>query len=226
MPVTPVIPEVQPSPRLDREAYFVAAYQLLAEQGCAAVTVAALCERQGVTKGSFYHHFANTAEFTNGLLACWETTVDQLLVLTRAIRDPARQLEALWPAWVSRPHQAEAALRSWANSNPIVATVFHRVDKKVEDFAVEWLDSFLDDPERARTLAYMWLCLTAGMQQRPGEPQQILQASLEFLRTNLGIELEIDDENHLTVRKMPTPTGRTVTPRRPGTATVAKKKGT
>ena len=62
MPAPPV-PQSQTAPTRDRDAYFAAAYELLVTHGCGGVTIAALCDRLGVTKGSFYHHFADMAEF-------------------------------------------------------------------------------------------------------------------------------------------------------------------
>jgi AcrR family transcriptional regulator len=191
--------------RLTPEAFFNAAIKILAERGAEELTVDSLCAHLGVTKGSFYHHFQNTAEFTAGLLACWEGILDQYLELTRAIPDPARQLEVLWPAGINRPHEAESALRAWANSNPAVATVVRRADRKMENFASEWLDSFLDDPERSRLLGHMWVCLIAGAQRlRPVDRQQFQQVMVEFLRTNLGVEFDVDGDR-LQVRRMPGP---------------------
>lgn len=55
----------------DREAYFVAAYQLLGESGCDAVTVTALSQRLHATTGSFYHHFADLPAFVAALAERW-----------------------------------------------------------------------------------------------------------------------------------------------------------
>ena len=58
--------------RLGREAYFAAAFELLGAEGPEALTIAALCRRLKVTKGSFYHHFSGMPQFTEGLLRHWE----------------------------------------------------------------------------------------------------------------------------------------------------------
>jgi AcrR family transcriptional regulator len=193
--------------RLAPEAFFNAAMKILAERGAEELTVDSLCAHLGVTKGSFYHHFANTAEFTERLLACWEGIGDLYVEMTRALEDPARVVEATWPAQVNRPHEAEAALRAWANSNPIVATTLRRTDQKLEGLTVEWLESFIEDPQRARMLAHMWTSLVIGLQQRdrPLDRPLILAITLEFLRTNLGIECDVEGDR-LHVRRMPGPT--------------------
>ena len=57
---------------LDREAYFGAAYEILGEIGSDGITINALSERLGVTKGSFYHHFASLPAFVQALADWWE----------------------------------------------------------------------------------------------------------------------------------------------------------
>jgi AcrR family transcriptional regulator len=200
--------------RLEPEAFYNAGFRLLAEGGAEELTVDGLCAVLGVTKGSFYHHFANTAEYVAGLLASWEGTVDRLVELDDGVTDPARRLEAVWPVAINRPHEAEAALRSWANSNPTVAVVVRRVDQKLETLGAEMIEGFIGDPERARLLSWMWLRLVAGMQQvQPIDRQRVTEAALEFMRTNGGIDVEVDDQNRLTVHSVPRPGGRSTTKR-------------
>ena len=193
--------------RLSPQAFFNAAFKVLGDAGHEALTVDSLCARLKVTKGSFYHHFANTTEFIAGLLQCWENTFDQLLQMTDTL-DLARLFEAAWLAAVNRPWEAEAALRSWANSNPMVAAAVRRVDQKYEAVVGEALLPLIGDPERCRVLAFTAMCLIAGMQQRPQpfDRELMLAAQLEFLRTNLGIEFEVDGEQ-LRVLKLPRPGG-------------------
>jgi AcrR family transcriptional regulator len=197
-------PSTSGAGRLDPLAFYNAAFRILGEVGHEGLTVDSLCARLNVTKGSFYHHFANTTEFIAGLLQCWEGTADQYLQMTVALVDPARQLEAVWPATVNRPHEAEAAMRSWANTNPMVAATVRRMDEKLDAAAREWLGQFIEDPERRRVIVFMWMCQLAGMQQRPQplDRELMLAATLEFLRTNMGFEVEVDGEQ-LRVLKMP-----------------------
>src|SRR5579884_2605293 len=57
--------------RANRTAYLECALDVLAESGADGLTIAELCGRLGVTKGSFYHHFAGMGEFVTALLAFW-----------------------------------------------------------------------------------------------------------------------------------------------------------
>ena len=192
---------------LSPQAFYNAAFKILGEAGHEGLTVDSLCARLEVTKGSFYHHFANTTEFIAGLLRAWETTIEGYFQIAEDMRDdPARLLEVMWTlGGVNRPHEAEAALHSWANANPIVAATVRRVDQKIETVSREWLQRY-HGPERGRVIAFMWTSMLGGMQQRPQplDHELILAATLEFLRTNMGVEAEIDGEQ-LRVLKMPAP---------------------
>ena len=51
-----------PKPRLTRQGWIDAAIRQLVEAGIGAVSVEQLATRLGVTRGSFYHHFADREE--------------------------------------------------------------------------------------------------------------------------------------------------------------------
>jgi AcrR family transcriptional regulator len=189
--------------RLAPQAFYNAAFKILGESGHETLTVDLLCARLEVTKGSFYHHFANTTEFVAGLLQCWESTFEQYFHLAESL-DPASGIEASWPVTVNPPYEAEAALRSWAASNPMVASTVRRVDRKTEEVIGAALAPIVNDPERFRLLAFMSMALISGMQQRPRPLDRELMAAvtLEFLRTNLGVEVEVDGDR-LRVVKLP-----------------------
>ncbi len=146
---------------LDRTAYFNAAFKVLAEGGADALTIDSLCARLRVTKGSFYHHFSGTDEFVSGLMRCWiETTgqvIDEMLAKFAADDDPYRSFEVTLSKIASgQPHEAEAALRAWAHSNPQVAAGVEQYDRVREEAGIKVFGYFIDDPERCRTLSYMW----------------------------------------------------------------------
>lgn len=93
-----VPPRVTPrsAPTLSREDWVRAALNALAREGLQAVAVEPLAQALGVTKGSFYWHFATRDELVAGALEAWEQ--DQNLdVVTRyqGIPDPRRRLRVL-----------------------------------------------------------------------------------------------------------------------------------
>ena len=79
--------------RLGREAYFTASFALLGAEGPEALTIAALCKRLKVTKGSFYHHFSGMPQFTEALLRHWEDEHAAILDEVAGLSDAVRRFE-------------------------------------------------------------------------------------------------------------------------------------
>ncbi len=146
--------------------YFDAALHLLAEGGATALTIANLCERLEVTKGSFYYHFASQPAFHAAFLEHWELGRSyQLTEQVEAVEDPLERIELLKRLGVAVHHEAESAIRAWARSNPMVATVQQRVDTARE---VQLTAAFVDagiDPDHAEVLARIGLRILVGTQQ-------------------------------------------------------------
>jgi AcrR family transcriptional regulator len=82
--------------RLGRADWERAALDAIAGQGLAAVAVEPLARTLGVTKGSFYAHFATRDELVDASLARWEQShgVDGLKPFL-AIEDPEERLDAM-----------------------------------------------------------------------------------------------------------------------------------
>jgi AcrR family transcriptional regulator len=153
--------------RRTTEDYFTAAFELLGADGSDGLTIAALCERLGVTKGSFYHHFGGLPEFVDQLLAWWEDEYGTQ-VIARSAAEPEVSLRArgLVELGVSLPHAAEAALRAWGRSNDEVATVVGRMDKQRERHVENTLVRLGLDRSRARLHTRMALDILIGRQMR------------------------------------------------------------
>ena len=64
-------------------------WEILGESGSDAITVAALCERVGVTKGSFHHHFGTMPGFVEALAQHWESAFVGIIVARELVALPA-----------------------------------------------------------------------------------------------------------------------------------------
>lgn len=171
------------------EAFFNAAIKILGEEGPERLTVNRLCARLGVTKGSFYHHFADFDAFVVAFMAAWNGMFTQYMEQLET-EDLVRALEINMGAIASLPHEAEGALRAWARTNATVAAAVRLQDETRERKSQEWLVHFIDDPERRRVLAHMGVCLLTGMQQRlPPDRELILAACIELAQMFLGVQI-------------------------------------
>ena len=146
--------------------YFDAAMRLLADSGFKGLTIAALCERLGVTSGSFYHHFGSWDGFVDAFLRHWEAEQTRRTIdLSRKPEDPYKRLEVLRQLATNVPHQAEAAIRAWSKNNPAVGASQRRVDQQREAFLRELLTAMIGDRQRAKDLAALGMALTVGLPQ-------------------------------------------------------------
>ena len=117
------------TPTLTAADWAEAALQLIAESGLSALTVDALAKRLGVTKGSFYWHFATRADLLSAALTRWEqhTTTEAMRGLD-AIPDPRTRLELMLDA-SSQPPRSRSLYAALAEAaeDPIVRQSLNRV---------------------------------------------------------------------------------------------------
>lgn len=116
--------------RKSREDWVQAAIVALGEGGVEAVRVEPLARALGVTKGSFYWHFADRGELLRALVDAWaHVGTEQIISSVNAHRgDAPSRLRQLWQLSTSGPLNNELALRDWARREPWVAEQIDRVD--------------------------------------------------------------------------------------------------
>jgi AcrR family transcriptional regulator len=79
--------------RLGRDDWVAEATEVLASHGLSAVAVEPLAERLGVTKGSFYAHFANRDELVAAVMARWKVVdTDEVIASLEGVTDARERL--------------------------------------------------------------------------------------------------------------------------------------
>lgn len=153
--------------RLNASDYYREAFEVLGGFGSESLTIASLCERLGITKGSFYHHFGSMPAFVTGLLEFWASEhSDRLIAISKAQPDPSLRMAMLIDMAVSLPHASEAAIRAWGRSNADVAEVTLRVDRRRERHITDAVVALGVDRPSGKLLARMAVNLLVGTQQR------------------------------------------------------------
>src|SRR3954447_10135934 len=85
-----------PEARLAAADWETAALDALADSGLAGVAIEPLARRLGVTKGSFYWHFADREALLVAALARWETGhTDRIIDAAEDVSDPRERLRRL-----------------------------------------------------------------------------------------------------------------------------------
>jgi AcrR family transcriptional regulator len=152
-------------PARNPDDYFEAGLALLAEGGSRAVTLAKLCARLRVTKGSFYHHFTGRADFIRKLLRYWEREYgDRSRALILGVAD-VRERVALMQERALVHHEVDGAIRALARSDPRAAALQRRVERQREGALARTFREMGMPAERASRLAGIAIALAAGSQQ-------------------------------------------------------------
>ncbi len=118
--------------RLSASDWEQAALELIEEQGVAAVTVELLARRLGVTKGSFYWHFASRDALLDAALKRWELAdTEGVMAQVDRIADPRERVVALFrhTSHEIRDHVMFSALLR-AIDHPAVQPVMQRVSQR------------------------------------------------------------------------------------------------
>ena len=110
-----------------------AGYSLLAEEGFTALRVDKLSARLGITKGSFYWHFADLAAFKAAMVSAWGQWQDDDHRRSKTLETlPPRERLIKMTSFLITPRQwtLERAMREWARSDPAAARSVNTADRR------------------------------------------------------------------------------------------------
>lgn len=177
---------------VEREDYYSAATEILAEADHGGLKQGVLCKRLKVTTGSFYNYFGSWSGFKTELLQYWLT--ERTLHLAEAARgesEPVRMLEALIDFACSLPHRTESAIRAWSHSDHEVREVQLAVDVQRYEVVHEAMFGILGDEATADHYTCLGLFILNGYQQtQPLRDESYLRRSLEEVMFGLILDRE------------------------------------
>ena len=113
--------------RLSREEWLESALKALAKEGGSVLTIGSLVQHLNVSRGSFYWHFKDRADFEY-----WSVIYTQGIAVDVSQLDtsPEQRLLALMERIVSQKAiQYEIAIRAWALHEPVAKATVKKVDK-------------------------------------------------------------------------------------------------
>jgi AcrR family transcriptional regulator len=159
---------------VSRESYFEAGLDVLSDLGYGGLKLAEVCNRLGVTTGSFYHYFPGWPAYTfpgwpaytKELVAHWmQGRTVQVIEAVRAEPDPRRRIDTLIQVGLTLPHGAEAAIRVWSSVDPQVYPVQAAVDQQRFDIMYESAYEILQNKKQAQMFAAWGVYLLVGYEQ-------------------------------------------------------------
>ena len=115
------------------EVWLDAAYALLVEGGVEAVKVMPLAAKLGLSRTSFYWHFADREALLAGLIARWQSqNTANLIARTQApaatIAEAMLNVNDCWITPALFDSRMEFAIRTWALTDPALAEVLRQAD--------------------------------------------------------------------------------------------------
>ncbi len=151
---------------VSRESYFETGLDVLSDLGYGGLKLAEVCERLGVTTGSFYHYFSSWPAYTRELVTHWvQARTVQVIETVRAEPNPRTRIATLIGEALALPHSAEAAIRVWGALDSEVYAVQAEVDRQRFDVIYDSAFEMLNDTRRARLFAAWAVYLLVGYEQ-------------------------------------------------------------
>lgn len=135
----------------------------LAEQGATALKIDTLTARMGMTKGSFYHHFANFHDYKISLLE-WieqEGTL-RIIAITEEEGTPIEKFDRLLHLTTDEPNGLEVAVRAWALQDDIAWDYQERIDQQRLAYVDQLCQELLSNTAQAHRIAKLLYSVYIG----------------------------------------------------------------
>ena len=151
--------------RKSKKEWLEEGFRILAEFNQDKLRIQYLCERMGVTRGSFYHHFEGINGYVEALMEAWkEENTLAFIDKANTSMDPKEKMELLNGQVVQTNQAVESGIRSWSFYHPIVAKAIKEVDHiRINYIRQLFLDMGLGE-ELAGYYAQMEYALLVGVQ--------------------------------------------------------------
>jgi AcrR family transcriptional regulator len=163
--------------RKTKRDWLMAAMEILVAQGVDGITIEALTKRMELTKGSFYHHFKDIAEFrTEMLVLCLQESTTNIIVQVDEVATPSERLTRLLE-FTSQTNPLEAAFRAWALRDPQAQATLTQMDTQRMAYLVALMhDNGLDETRAMQAARLLYTTYIGGHQITPAlSTRQLLE---------------------------------------------------
>ena len=174
---------------LTAEDWIKCAFRALGAAGVQAIRAERLARVLGVSKGSFYWHFADVPALQAAMLEHWEAfATEQIIIDANAGGADGRgrlvRLVDIVTSELSDPYgglAAEAALRDWARHDPLVLVSLNRVDARRLSYVAGLFGQAGLDPPAAARAARLYYTGLIGAEHLNASPRLDVRADLQHL---------------------------------------------
>lgn len=149
--------------------------KVLATQGFTALKAEPLAKAMGVSRGSFYWHFADIGAYHAAILKHWrEVTAEQVIANLEAASDHDEPIKLLLRQTFSAQLSLEKAVRSWATSDAAARSAVQAIDRRRLSYVGELLRraGFAAEIAQARAQILYWAFVGYALSDKPSRAQQ------------------------------------------------------
>jgi Bacterial regulatory proteins, tetR family. len=157
----------------------------LARDGFTALKAEPLAKAMGVSRGSFYWHFADIGAFHAAILKHWrEVAAEQIIANLEAHKSNDKPLELLLRQAFGGKLALEKAVRTWATLDPAARSAVQAIDRRRLGYVENLFraSGLSDDVARARAQIIYWAFLGFALSDKPLPPARQAEVLDELLR--------------------------------------------
>jgi AcrR family transcriptional regulator len=146
------------SDRLTKDDWITHGLRTLANDGANALKVGPMATRLKVSRGSFYWHFRDIADFRSQILRSWqERSTDQVIRELDAEKAEPDRLKHLMKRAFAAKRNLDRAIRSWAAEDDDVAKIVASVDaRRVAYIAKLLVAAGVESKQALRRAAFLY----------------------------------------------------------------------
>jgi AcrR family transcriptional regulator len=157
----------------------------LAKSGFTALKAEPLAKAMGVSRGSFYWHFADIGAFHKAILDHWrEVAAEQIIANLEAASGKGDPVQLLLRRVFSARPALENAVRTWATVDPLARAAVQAIDQRRLNYVEQLLreSGLATDVAQARAQILYWAFLGFALSEKPLPPARQAAVLDELLR--------------------------------------------
>ena len=150
------------SKRLTKEGWIDYALESLSQNGYKSLNAVSLAQELGVSRGSFYWHFSNIADFELQLMASWrQRTTEAVIKELESEQSAEQRLTKLVDLTLSNELALDKAIRSWSLEDSRAGQIVTEVDNQRILYVESLFDAILTNKQDAalRAKVLYWSCI-------------------------------------------------------------------
>ncbi|HML12532.1 MAG TPA: TetR/AcrR family transcriptional regulator [Xanthobacteraceae bacterium] len=162
----------------------------LAREGCEALKADVLARKLGVSRGSFYWHFADLDAFHARVIERWKQAATEAIIADiERYESRDERLDALLRHAFGHGAAIEIRMRAWAETNGAAAQALHQIDRRRRGYIERLLIESGIAPQEAatRTQVLYWSYLGAALSRSKLTRKRLDRIVAELKQIGLGV---------------------------------------